>query len=79
MCIRDRITGKLVKRRQFKDRSDAEKFAEGEYRGYRKQGQEFFSLTDQERREVAASMSLVRKHNISVGEAVRYAVKHIRP
>jgi hypothetical protein len=54
-----KITGKLMLRQQFKERSEAEKFAEDTFRGYRKQGQELFALSDQQRREIAAHMALV--------------------
>jgi integrase len=79
VTIPSRLTGKLRIRRQFKDSASAEKWAESEFAGYRKQGHDFFSLSEQERQEVGATLPLLRQHGISIGEAVRFAVKHLRP
>jgi integrase len=74
-----RITGKLRQRKQFAERADAEEWADKTFLGYRKQGEDFFVVTDEERREVAANLPFLRQHGISLGEAVRFAVKHLRP
>lgn len=74
-----KLTGRLRARKQFKTKLDAEAWAEKQFRGHRKQGEDFFSLTDAERREVAATMPLLRQHGVSISEAVRFAVKHLRP
>lgn len=74
-----KVTGRLRERRQFKDRTEAQEWAKKIYDGSRKQGEDFFSLTESERREVAASIPLLRNQEISVAEAVRFATRHIQP
>jgi len=79
VTVPSRLTGRLRDRRQFKDKADAEKWAGTIFAGQRKQGHDFFALTAQERQEVGAVLPLLRQQGISIGEAVRFAVKHIRP
>lgn len=42
-------------------------------------GEGFFALTDAERREVSASVPLLREHGISIAEAIQFAIKRMRP
>ena len=79
VTVPGKVTGRLKERRQFKDRASAQEWAETAFGGYRKQGHDFFSITEQERKEIGATLPLLRQHGISIGEAVRFAVKHIRP
>lgn len=79
VTIPSKVTGKLRDRRQFKERQDAEKWASDTFTGFRKQGQDFFAISEEERREIAANLPLLRKHGVSIAEAVRFAVKHLRP
>ena len=79
VTIPSRITGQLRERRQFKDRAEAQLWADKTFDGFRKQGHDFFGLSPQERQEVGAVLPLLRKHGISIGEAVRFAVKHLQP
>lgn len=74
-----KLTGKLRERKQFKNRADAEQWADDTFQGCRKQGADFFALSEEERREVAANLPLLRQHGISIGEAVRFAVMRLRP
>lgn len=74
-----KLTGKLRERRQFKHREEAESWADVTLTGCRKQGEDFFSLSDDERREVAVALPMLREHGISLDEAIRFAVKHLRP
>ena len=74
-----KLTGKLRERRQFKHREEAENWADDTLTGCRKQGEDFFSLSDDERREVAVALPMLREHGISLDEAIRFAVKHLRP
>ncbi len=74
-----RITGSLRERKQFVERTEAEEHAEKAIQGFKKQGHDFFALTDTERREVASAMPLLRKHGIALGDAVRFAVTRMRP
>jgi len=79
VTIPARLTGRLRERRQFKDREAAEKWASDTFSGYRKLGEGFFALSDEERREIAANLPSLRKHGVSITEAVQFAVKHLRP
>jgi integrase len=79
VTIPAKITGKLRERKQFKDKAEAEKCANDTIKGCQLQGQEFFALSDQERREVSVSLPELRKHGVSVVEAVRFSLKHLRP
>jgi integrase len=74
-----KLTGRLRERKQFASKGDAETWAGQQYWGHRKQGEDFFALTDDERREVGAIMPTLRKHGVSLSEAVRFAIKHLRP
>jgi integrase len=79
VTVPSKLTGKLRDRRQFKVRQEAEKWASDTLAGCRKQGEDFFALSEDERREVAANLPELRKHGVSLTEAVRFAVKHLRP
>ena len=78
VTVPSRLTGRLRERRQFKDRILAQEWAEKIFEGSRKQGEDFFSLTELERQVVAATLPLLRKQGISISEAVRFAAQHIR-
>ena len=79
VTIPSKVTGRLRERRQFKEKTEAEKWAENTFAGFRKQGHDFFGISPQERQEVGAVLPLLRKHGISIGGAVRFAVKHLQP
>lgn len=74
-----KVTGKGRERKQFKNRTGAEQWADKAFRGYRIKCEGFFALTDAERREVAASVPLLREHGISIAEAIQFAIKRMRP
>lgn len=78
VTVPGKLTGKLRARKQFTRRDAAEDWAEETFQGYRKQGQDFFNMTEEERREVAAHLPFLREHKISIADAVRFAVKHLR-
>ncbi len=75
VTVPSRLTGRLRERRQFKDRILAQEWAEKIFEGSRKQGEDFFSLTELERQVVAATLPLLRKQGISISEAVRFAAQ----
>jgi integrase len=79
VTVPSRLTGRLRERRQFKTKALAEDWANTQFSGHRKDGHAFFSLSDHERRDVAAVMPELRKSGISLSEAVRFAIKHLRP
>jgi integrase len=74
-----KITGKGRERKQFKARADALEAAEKAWQGQQKQGEGYFDLTDDERRQIAAGVPQLREHGISIDEAVRFAIKRMRP
>ncbi len=74
-----KLTGTTVKRKQFRKRAKAEQWADEQFRGARKEGETYFSLTDAERREIVACLPDLRAHGIRVGEAIRFAVKGLKP
>lgn len=79
VTVPSKITGRLKKRRQFKNKASAEAWADTTFTGYRKQGNDFFSITEQERQEIGSCLPQLRKQGVSIGEAIRFAVKHLRP
>ncbi len=73
-----KLTGKLRERKQFKTKEDAEDWAEKALQGSRKQGAGFFELSDEDRREVAVNIPLLRQHGLKLTEVVRFAIKRMR-
>ncbi len=74
-----RLTGTVRNRKQFKSKGDAEKWASDEFRGFRKQGEGYFTATSEERNELAICLPKLREHKISLTEAVEFAIKRLRP
>jgi len=74
-----KLTGKGRLRKNFKRREDAEAWAERMFRGQRLEGEGFFEFTDAERAEMAANVPLLREAEISLTEAVRFALLRMRP
>ncbi len=73
-----KLTGKGLERKQFKDRAEAEAWADNSFSGFKQDGQSFFAASETERREFLASLPLIREHGITIGEAVRFAIKRMR-
>ncbi len=73
-----KLTGQLRERKQFKTKDDAKRWAENILQGHRKEGAGFFQLSDDDRREVAANIPLLRQHGITLTAAVRFAIKRMR-
>ena len=74
-----KLTGTLRSRKQFKSWEDAEKWAADEYRGFQKQGEGYFNATSEERSELAVCLPKLREHNITLTEAVEFAILRLRP
>lgn len=74
-----KLTGTVRIRKQFKNKQEAKEFADEEFQGYLKQGNEFFQTTDDERREIAICIPKLREHGISLPEATDFAIKRLRP
>jgi integrase len=74
-----KLTGNARKRKQFKAKHDAERWAAEQYRGVRKQGEDYFKATESERREFTDWMPKLRESGISLAEAAAFALKRLRP
>ena len=72
-----KLTGKARKRKQFKTKLDAERWTADQYRGVRKQGEDFFKTTDGERREFTEWMPKLRESGITLEEAAEFALKRL--
>lgn len=74
-----KITGQGRKRKQFKEQSSAETWADSQWRGYSKQGEVYFNSTTEERNDFASIMPKLRKSGISLKEAVEFALPRLKP
>ncbi len=74
-----KLTGRLRERKQFKTRAAAEKHADDTYLGHKKQGEDFFKPTNQDRRELIAHLPALRTKKIAVAEALSFSLKHLLP
>jgi integrase len=74
-----KLTGTIRKRKQFKDRNQAKDWASHEFLGFRKQGEEYFNATDEEKRQIAHCLPTLREHGISITEATEFAIQRLRP
>jgi len=69
----------IRQRKQFATNVDAETFATSEADRLRKSGQEGFSLTPVQRREVATAFEKLLPAGIHLLDAVDFALRHMRP
>ena len=74
-----KITGTVRQRKKFTSKADAELHADTVYQGSRTQGADFFSLTDQQRREAVSVLPKLEAAGLSLSEAVNFAIDHLRP
>lgn len=74
-----KVTGRKRIRKQFPAKQDAERFAAKQHKGYQKNGQAFFKLTDGERQEIGLMVPRLREKGISITEAIEYAIARLRP
>jgi len=72
-----KITGGKRLRKRFPNVDEAKRFAKAEWDGYRQDGQSFFKLTTRERQELGHWVPLLRERNISIAQAISYAVSHL--
>lgn len=79
ITIPSKITGTVQKRKQFKDKDEAEKHAAKEWEGFSTQGKVYFKATDEERNEFANLLPKLRAAGVSLTEAVDYALPRLRP
>ncbi|MGE9295121.1 MAG: hypothetical protein ACQKBV_02380, partial [Puniceicoccales bacterium] len=74
VVIPAKVTGAGRKRLQFSTKEEAQKFAQKQYNGSKDEGQSFFRITDEERRQFAYALPKLRDAGISINEAVEHAL-----
>ncbi|MCB1123574.1 MAG: hypothetical protein KJT03_18620, partial [Verrucomicrobiae bacterium] len=74
-----KITGTVLKRKQFKEWEMAELWADEQFRGFKKQGEDFFQISDEERREFVNCLPKLKKAGISLSEAIEFAIRRFKP
>jgi integrase len=79
VTIPGRVTGTGRKRRQFKDKGEAQEWASLEYKGAAKQGEDYFKATADERRQFVEVLPDLREKGLSLKEAVDFALPRLRP
>lgn len=79
VTIPAKMTGSVRKRKQCNTREEAEKFASAENLGSKKQGEEYFKATDEERKEFSFCLPKLRDKGISLTEAVDFALERLKP
>lgn len=79
VTIPAKLTGTVRKRKQCKTKEEAEKFASLEFKGSKKQGEEYFKASDEERKEFSICMPKLREHGITLTDAVEFAIKRLKP
>jgi integrase len=79
VTIPAKVTGTVRKRRQFKTKAKAEKWASEECRGANKQGEDYFKLPPTLRRQLVEVAPLLKTHELTLQEVVDYAVPRLRP
>jgi integrase len=79
VTIPAKLTGTVRQRKQCSTKEEAEKFASFEFKGSKKQGEEYFKATNEERKEFSICIPKLRDHGITLTEAVDFAIKRLRP
>ena len=78
VVIPAKVTGVGRKRFQFSTKEAAKKFAQEQYNGSKEEGQSFFTITEEERRQFAYALPKLRDAGITINEAVEHALKTLR-
>jgi integrase len=79
VTVPNKITDAGRKRKQFKEKTEAQRWASDKFVGSRKQGKDYFKATDKERREFIEWIPKLRESDIHLGEALAFALKHMKP
>jgi integrase len=74
-----KVTGKVRIRKQFPNKEKAEKWADKQFKGFKKDGEAYFRLTPQERQEIGAMVPKLREKGISIRDAIEYALPRLKP
>lgn len=79
VTIPAKLTGSLRKRKQCKTKDEAEKFASTQHKGIKKLGEEYFTASDDERKEFSYCLPRLREHGITLTQAVDFAIARLNP
>lgn len=79
VTVPSKLTGSARIRKQYSSTKSAEEYAEEICFGKQKQGEVFFTATDTERKELTDNLPKLRKHGISLTQAVDFAIQRLRP
>lgn len=74
-----KLSGGRRIRKQFKEKSEAEDFAEKQFEGSRKQGEAYFIATTRERNAFVNVLPELRDAGIDLEDAVRFALARMKP
>jgi integrase len=79
VTIPSKLTGGSRIRKQFSKNEEAENYSKEIFEGKQKQGENFFTATDAERNELTQNLPRLRKHGITLSQAVDFAIERLRP
>ena len=74
-----KIRGKTRKRNQCNTIIEEQNFATQILAGYKKQGEDYFRATDDERKESSTGIPKLRENGIPLTKAIEFAIKRLRP
>jgi integrase len=77
-----KLTGKGRQRKQFLTKKEAHEFADTQFKGTKRLGQEFFNLSDSEIRDAVAALELLRPRGITLLDGAREIITihdHLKP
>lgn len=79
VTIPAKLTGSDRIIKQFKAKEDAEDWADKQYAGYVKSGQDFSELTDKQRKEATLAVQMAEKEGFNIIEVMNFALPRMKP
>lgn len=77
VTVPSKVTGNGRVRKQFQTEKEAKAFAEKQHKGAQQEGEAYFNLTPEERREIGIMVPKLRKKGISISYAIQYAIDRV--
>lgn len=77
VTVPGKVSGRGRIRKQFPKKNDARLFAERQHKGARQEGEGFFDLNPEERRQIGAMVPKLREREISITYAIQYALDRL--
>jgi integrase len=74
-----KLTGNKRLRKQFKSKKLAEDWAVNQFSGYKEDGKQFLSLTEQERRDCVTAIVRLREKDLNILDVVEFAIERLKP